>query len=581
MIDKIAVIAFNGAEIWKLSEKELVGNPINDLLRNEIDITRMQNRVQRYDVSEYTLHYLIDNDSETTTVAVYSKQLQIFEIENFLKRVSKVVLAEYKEQKRCNSFPRGLVDVTAINLQVTALKEKLRSIQSPLGVYNGCPENHLREDDTSSEEKGREQAKMIESSISALEKLKIAKVNVGPGGRRTKVCQKNAKQGKKQPDPNKKKDKKNRQWGDSVEHIVSHISSPHEESSSTATELIQRDGSGNVAQVKLSNWENFLGEEDEESRMVQSTGKKFLNALKNRFGSRQLTNDDLEQVLPAMREKLLTKNVSVPIVDEIVEVVTASVKGRSIGSFQNLESVIQTSLKSTLNEILSPKRHVSLVNDIMTHLETAKKPFIICFCGVNGVGKSTSLSKIAFFLKQSGLTLLIAACDTFRGGAVEQLEVHSRTIGIPLHKQGYGLDAAKVALNAISRAKKENIDVVLIDTAGRMQGHDTRMTALSKLIYEIKPNMTLFVGEALVGNDGCDQLNKFNEHFLKSAPIGESPRGVDAIFLTKFDTIDDKVGTAISMSYGSRLPIAFVGVGQTYQDLKTLDIEFVTKTLMS
>ena len=259
---------------------------------------------------------------------------------------------------------------------------------------------------------------------------------------------------------------------------------------------------------------------------------------------------------------------------------SASLQGKRLGHFDVLHKVIQDSLIGSLQRILTPKREVNILRDAARCRDELMRPYIICFCGVNGVGKSTSLSKIAFLLKQSEFSVIIAACDTFRGGAVEQLQVHCTKIGIPLHAQGYGQDASQVALNAIARAQRERINVVLIDTAGRMQDHETRMTALAKLVHENKPDLTLFVGEALVGCDGAHQLQKFNECFVNLTPPGCQPRGIDGIFLTKFDTIDDKVGAAVSMVYQCGQPIVFAGVGQTYQDLKRLNPEVIAKTLM-
>ena len=137
--------------------------------------------------------------------------------------------------------------------------------------------------------------------------------------------------------------------------------------------------------------------------------------------------------------------------------------------------------------------------------------YSIVFIGVNGVGKSTSLAKTAFYLKNKGnLKVMIAGCDNFRSGAIEQLETHCKCLDIPLYQQGYKNDAAIIAKEALQEAKAKHYDVVLIDTAGRMQGNEALMKALAKLVHINKPDTVLFVGEALVGNDSIDQLQKFN-----------------------------------------------------------------------
>ncbi|EPY25649.1 hypothetical protein STCU_06594 [Strigomonas culicis] len=234
---------------------------------------------------------------------------------------------------------------------------------------------------------------------------------------------------------------------------------------------------------------------------------------------------------------------------------------------------------TSLRRILQPKHEVNILRDVAA-AKDRKRPYSIVLCGVNGVGKSTSLAKTAYWLQQNGSTLLIAAGDTFRHGAVEQLEVHGRCLGAPVFQMGYGADPSAVATAAIAQAARQHVDVVMVDTAGRMQDHESRMRALAKLIHDNQPDLVLFVGEALVGNNGVDQLRKFNQCLVDYAPVGSQCRGVDGIVLTKFDTIDDKVGAALSMVYELGQPIVFVGVGQTYQDLKVIEPDVVVGALM-
>ena len=198
--------------------------------------------------------------------------------------------------------------------------------------------------------------------------------------------------------------------------------------------------------------------------------------------------------------------------------------------------------------------------------------------GINGVGKSTSLAKVAYFLKQHGIKVLIAACDTFRSGAVEQLRTHSRCLDVPLFQMGYSGDPSRVAASALAHAKENKFDCVLVDTAGRMQNNEPLMRALAKLVSDNDPDLVLFVGEALVGNDGIDQLSMFDRALINYSPPGKTHR-VDGIVLTKFDTIDDKVGAALSMSYKSGQPVMFVGTGQKYIHLKKLNVSAVMKHL--
>ncbi|KAK7388381.1 hypothetical protein VNO78_23197 [Psophocarpus tetragonolobus] len=151
---------------------------------------------------------------------------------------------------------------------------------------------------------------------------------------------------------------------------------------------------------------------------------------------------------------------------------------------------------------------------------------------------------------------------------------------IPIFEKGYEKDPAVVAKEAIQEASRNGSDVVLVDTAGRMQDNEPLMRALSKLIYLNNPDLVLLVGEALVGNDAVDQLSKFNQK-LADLSTSPSPRLIDGILLTKFDTIDDKVGASLSMVYVSGAPVMFVGCGQSYTDLKKLNVKSIVKTLLT
>jgi signal recognition particle GTPase len=193
---------------------------------------------------------------------------------------------------------------------------------------------------------------------------------------------------------------------------------------------------------------------------------------------------------------------------------------------------------------------------------------------------STSLAKVSSWLQQNKLSIMIAACDTFRSGAVEQLRVHSRCIGVELFERGYNKDAAAVAQDAVAEAHAKGVDVVVIDTAGRMQDNEPLMRSLAKLVSRNQPDLILFVGEALVGNEAVDQVVKFNDALKTFAPTPSEARQIDGIILTKFDTIDDKVGAAVSMAYTVGAPVVFVGTGQHYTDLKTLNVRAIVRALL-
>ena len=264
---------------------------------------------------------------------------------------------------------------------------------------------------------------------------------------------------------------------------------------------------------------------------------------------------------------------------KLCESVAASLLGQRIGSFSSLKSVARQAMENVLMRILTPRRSTDVLHAVGLAKEQGR-PYSIVFCGVNGVGKSTSLAKICSFFKAHSLKVSIVACDTFRAGAVEQLKTHSKCLDVKLYDQGYSKDPALVAQYGIQQSRSEGADVVLIDTAGRMQDNENLMKALAKLIHLNSPDLVLFVGEALVGNDGVDQLNKFNKALERENLDAGRPRGIDGIVLTKFDTIDDKVGAAISMTYMSGQPIMFVGTGQTYSDLKRMNAKTLIRALL-
>ncbi|XP_043848102.1 signal recognition particle receptor subunit alpha [Dromiciops gliroides] len=313
--------------------------------------------------------------------------------------------------------------------------------------------------------------------------------------------------------------------------------------------------------------------------------------LKGLVGSKSLSREDMESVLDKMRDHLIAKNVAADIALQLCESVANKLEGKVMGTFSTVTSTVKQALQESLVQILQPQRRVDMLRDIMD-AQRRQRPYVVTFCGVNGVGKSTNLAKISFWLLENNFSVLIAACDTFRAGAVEQLRTHTRRLSalhppenhggrtmVHLFEKGYGKDAAGIAMEAISFARNQAFDVVLVDTAGRMQDNAPLMTALAKLIAVNTPDLVLFVGEALVGNEAVDQLVKFNKA-LADHSMAQTPRLIDGIVLTKFDTIDDKVGAAISMTYITSKPIVFVGTGQTYSDLRSLNAKAVVAALM-
>jgi signal recognition particle receptor subunit alpha len=326
-----------------------------------------------------------------------------------------------------------------------------------------------------------------------------------------------------------------------------------------------------------ANFEETDSEDDFEEDEDAPTSRIW-SAFQSITGTKPLTQEDLTPALNTMRDHLITKNVAVDIADAVCQTVGEQLVGQTCGTFTSISRKVKDAMKMVLTRVLNPVSRRNVLTEIARQ-KRAGRPYSIAFVGVNGVGKSTSLAKIAYYLKRHNLKVSVCACDTFRSGAVEQLNTHGAALKMRIFSQGYNTDPSEVAYRGLKKAFQEKDDVVLIDTAGRMQGKAHLMRELAKLIERNRPDLVLFVGEALVGNDGVDQLVHFNKA-LEDHSQSANPRLIDGIVLTKFDTVDDKVGAAISMCHVSQKPIMFVGVGQNYPDMKRLNVSTLLGKLL-
>ncbi|KIE01340.1 signal sequence receptor alpha subunit, partial [Metarhizium majus ARSEF 297] len=320
------------------------------------------------------------------------------------------------------------------------------------------------------------------------------------------------------------------------------------------------------------------------------TGVNALSGMfRNVVGGKTLTKEDLDKAMKGMEEHLLRKNVAREAAVRLCEGVEKELVGVKTGNFESINSKIQTAMESSLTKMLTPTSSLDLLREIdsitappATSLRKAR-PYVISIVGVNGVGKSTNLSKICFFLLQNKYKVLIAAGDTFRSGAVEQLAVHVRNLKeltareggqVELYQKGYGKDAATVAKDAVSHAAQEGFDVVLIDTAGRRHNDQRLMSSLEKFAKFAQPDKILMVGEALVGTDSVAQARNFNAAF-------GSVRTLDGFIISKCDTVGDMVGTLVSLVHATNVPVLFVGVGQHYSDLRNFSVKWAVEKLLS
>ena len=272
----------------------------------------------------------------------------------------------------------------------------------------------------------------------------------------------------------------------------------------------------------------------------------------------------LDNVLPEMKLALMESDVAMVAVEEMEIIIKKRLVGLRVENRAAIVPTIEKALKASLVELLSKTTF-----DPQTLLEKRDAPLIIAFVGVNGTGKTTTIARIADWLQKNGKSVVLAASDTFRAGAIEQLEVHAERLGCKFIKHQAGADPAAVAFDAVEHARAKHRDIVLIDTAGRMQTNTNLMDEMKKIKRVAKPDLIMFVGDSLAGNDAIDQARKFHEAV-----------GIDAVVLTKLD-VDAKGGAALSISSAIGQPIAFVGIGQGYGDLMPFDATWIVERIFA
>ena len=216
----------------------------------------------------------------------------------------------------------------------------------------------------------------------------------------------------------------------------------------------------------------------------------------------------------------------------------------------------------------STRRGPSTSSSCIDEKKKKGEPFTILFLGINGTGKTTTVAKFAYFLRQAGYSVVVAAGDTHRAGAIEQLTEHADRISVKVIAQRYGADPAAVARDGVLYAKAHHVDVLIVDTAGRMQTNQNLMEEMGKIVRVVNPDFKIFIGDSLAGNDAISQAQLFNKY-----------TGFDGAILTKTDA-DTKGGAALSIAYTTNRPILFLGVGQEYKDLKKFDANAFVDSLM-
>ena len=278
--------------------------------------------------------------------------------------------------------------------------------------------------------------------------------------------------------------------------------------------------------------------------------------------AKRIKEDGLDDMLWELEVALMEADVALPVVEEIKQGVRDNLLGKKFSRGHTLEEVVELSLKDAVHNVLKLNEF-----DFDEWFSQQKRPVSIMFVGINGTGKTTAIAKIANRLQKQGMTVVMAAGDTFRAGAIEQLSIHADRLGCKIIKHNQDADPAAVAYDAIEHAKAKRRDCVLIDTAGRMQTNSNLIDEMKKIVRVAKPDLKVFVGDSLAGNDAVEQARAFDEAI-----------GVDAVILTKIDA-DSKGGAALSIAHTIGKPIAFVCNGQEYDDIIKFDSDWMLKRL--
>ncbi len=275
----------------------------------------------------------------------------------------------------------------------------------------------------------------------------------------------------------------------------------------------------------------------------------------------------VEDILFELEMELLQGDVAMEVATEVVESVKDDLVGKKIKRSNDITEYTYLALRNAVAEI------IDIPGKSMTEMIEAKKaegePLVVMFVGINGTGKTTTIGKLANYYLKKGYTPVIAASDTFRAGAIEQVTYHADNVGVKIIKHQKGSDPAAVAYDAVEHARAQGKELVLIDTAGRMQTNTNLMDEMKKIKRVAKPDLVIFVGDALTGNDATEQAKKFNEAI-----------DIDGVILTKADA-DSKGGASLSIGYVIKKPIMFLGMGQGYDDIMEYDADWMLNQLFS
>src|ERR671919_2534991 len=292
--------------------------------------------------------------------------------------------------------------------------------------------------------------------------------------------------------------------------------------------------------------------------MFDQLRKALSNATRS-IVQKELTEKDINNIFSDLEFDLLQSDIAQEVIDRLFVKLKSDLVGMKLEKGQNAEDIININFRNAVVELFLTAGEIDLLQKIKEKKEKKIGPFVIAFLGINGTGKTTTVAKVAHLLRKNNVSVVLAAGDTHRAGAIEQLSRHAERLSLKIVAQRYGADPSAVGRDAIDYAKKHYVDAVLVDTAGRMQTAKNLMDEINKIVRVVKPDIKLFVGDSLAGNDTINQAREFFDY-----------TNFDGAILTKVDA-DAKGGSAISIAYITSRPIVYIGVGQGYDDIIPFD----------
>ena len=309
------------------------------------------------------------------------------------------------------------------------------------------------------------------------------------------------------------------------------------------------------------------GSKDKKESKEDSEGEKSKRGFLSFIKEKSISEDDVEDILFELELGLLEADVAMDVATKIVESVKEDLVGQKIKRGSDVEEYTINALKKAISEIIDIEG--KSMTEMLEEKVAQGEPLVVMLVGINGTGKTTTIGKLCNFYIKKGYTPVIAASDTFRAGAIEQIQHHADNLGVKLIKHEKGSDPAAVAFDAVQHAKAKGKEIVFIDTAGRMQTNTNLMDEMKKIRRVSKPDLVVFVGDALTGNDATEQASKFNDAI-----------DIDGVILTKADA-DSKGGASLSIGYVIQKPILFLGMGQSYDDIKEYDADWMLEQIFS